>query len=97
MLDTEFLKGKLIPHDIFFGSIPLFMHALESLKHPTIKSILQFPKLKEKVADLLSWEDGKCPKFIDLTVTFVPVNSTVIVQNTPGIRVYFTSWFFDDY
>ena len=56
-LDKEYLNGKLQPRDMIYGSMPLFMHAFESIMSPGIKTITEFPKMKTTLKEALSLDN----------------------------------------
>jgi hypothetical protein len=90
-------NGKLIPRDVIHGSSPIFLHALESISNPSAKALQDFPLMTKSLEQVFNLSEDKTPKFIDLTVTFVRKDDPKmeIVKNTPPIRIYFMSFFFD--
>lgn len=71
---------KLSVRDIFYGSIPLYMHALQINKDRKIA--LEKPPLIDLTHPSMTAEQRKQVKFIDITVTFVDPNATHVDEQT---------------
>jgi hypothetical protein len=74
-----------------FGSTPIFIHALESIKAPKVTEINEFPSLQKSISSLFNVDQNCPPEFLDLVITFSLTNQTEIVKNTPAVRVYLQS------
>lgn len=79
--------------DVFFGSIPLYMHALNLGKDRNL--VLDKEPLITQVHSALNAEARAQLKHIDLTITFIDAKATSsleeekILQGVPPIRVLF--------
>ena len=93
-LDAKYLHGKFEPRGVLFGSTPLYLHALESALKPGVKNKFEYPVMRKTMDELLNMEKGKCPAFVNLTVTLVVQGSQALLEHVPEVRVYFTKYYF---
>jgi hypothetical protein len=93
---VEYLEEtyKLSVRDIFYGSIPLFMHALTFGSKEKKKESLDSKALLEQTHPTLTVAEREKVLFIDLTVTFVDpkaegygTSAEKVLEGIPTVRV----------
>ena len=92
-IDTKYLHGNLEARGVIYGSTPLYLHALESALKPDAKNMMEYPVMRKKMKDLLDMKEGKCPPFVNLTVTLVAKGDEKLIEHVPEVRVYFTKYY----